>query len=104
MKLEFSLTQGLPGQAETEINVMGDTITIDGVAYDLSPVPEGGQAIPEGESPFIGKITRQGGNIACTVLVRLGPDAAPDQGTEPLIIENASGDLALPVKRKEALE
>ena len=101
MKLTLSPIRGLPGQAEPTLHVAGDVLTIDGTPYDLSPVPEGG----EGEwpdSPIIGKITRQGGTLHATVRVALGDDAESNQPTDPShwVIENASGDVAIPALRK----
>lgn len=43
MHLTLSSQMGLPGQPETTIHIGGDVITIDGIAYNLSPVPEGGR-------------------------------------------------------------
>ena len=100
MKLTLSPQVGLPGQAETTINVAGDIITIDGTPYDLSPVPEGGEATTE-DSPFRGKITRTNGVINCTVLVQLDSTAADGQGKDPWVIENATGDITIPAIRKE---
>ena len=99
MKLTLSPTVGLPGQPETTLHVAGDIITVDGTPYDLSPVPEGGEATAE-DSPFVGKITRVGGVIHCTVLVRLGDTAADDQPDSPWVIEAASGDVEIPAARK----
>ena len=103
MKLTLSPQVGLPDQAETTISVAGDIITINGTPYDLSVVPEGGEATAE-DSPFTGKITRTNGVINCTVLVQLDGTAADDQGKDPWIIENASGDITIPAIRKEAVE
>lgn len=77
------------------------TLTIDGTPYDLSAVPEGG----EGEwpdSPISGKITRQGGKLHVTVRVVLGDGAESKQPADPShwVIENASGDVAIPALRK----
>ena len=99
MKLTLSPQVGLPDQAETTIYIAGDNITIDGTPYDLSPVPEGGEATAE-DSPFVGKITRINGVIHATVLTRLGDTAADDQGSDPWVIENATGDITIPAKRK----
>ena len=99
MKLKLSPIAGLPGAPETTISVSGDTIAIDGTPYDLSPVPEGGEATAD-DSPFIGKITRVNGVIHCTVLVRLGDTAADDQPDSPWVIEAASGDVTIPALRK----
>ena len=99
MHLTLSPQVGLPGQPETTLHVAGDVLTIDGTAYDLSPVPEGG----EGEwpdSPFIGPIRRIGGVIHATVLARLGDTAANDQPDSPWVIPNASGAVTIPALRK----
>jgi hypothetical protein len=102
MHLTLTPQMGLPGQPEMTIRVVGDTITLDGVAYDLSAVPEGG----EGEwpdSPITGNIRREGGTLHVTVIARLGDTAASDQGG-PWVIENAAGDVVIPAKRVEVAE
>ena len=103
MKLTLTPQVGLPDQAETTIHVAGDIITIDGTPYDLSPVPEGGEATAD-DSPFIGKITRVNGIIHCTVLTQLDGTAADDQPESPWVIENASGDITIPAQRKGVTE
>lgn len=102
MHLILSPMRGLPGQSETTVTVAGDNITVDGVAYDLSPVPEGGLAEPEGEHPFVGAITRQRGMIHATVHVALGDTAAPYQPADPAhwILEGAEGVVELPALRR----
>lgn len=103
MKLTLSPMRGLPGQPETAISVSGETITVDGTPYDLSAVPEGGEATAQGdEHPFVGPITRAGGEIVCTVRVVLGDDAAPDQPTDPAVwtVRATDGPVAIPSVRK----
>jgi hypothetical protein len=100
MRITLSPVRGLPGEPETEIAVAGETITVDGTPYDLSAVPEGGEAMPAGEHPFVGSITRQDGEIACTVRVALGDDAAPDQPGSPWTVTAADGSVAIPAVRK----
>lgn len=102
MKLTLSPMRGLPGQPETEIDVSGDTITVDGTPYDLSAVPEGGAATPAGAHPFECRITRAGGEIVCTVRGRLGDDAAFDQPTDPAVwtVRVTEGPVAIPAVRK----
>ena len=100
MHLTLSPQAGLPGQPETTLHGAGDVLTIDGTTYDLSPVPEGG----EGEwpdSPITGKITRPDGTLHVTVRVVLGDDAESNQPADPShwVIENASGDVAIPALR-----
>ncbi|UWQ77390.1 hypothetical protein [Leisingera sp. M658] len=64
MKVTCICMAGLPGQPETSASVSGDVITVDGVPYDLSAVPDGGFAEPEGENhPFIGRIERIDGGL-----------------------------------------
>ena len=107
MHITLSPTRGLPGQPETTLTVSGDTITMDGAAYDLSAVPEGGEATPQGEDhPFEGKITRQGGTIHCAVRVTLGDDTEPVQPTVPAhwIIPDAEGAVTIPALRKPVKE
>jgi len=84
------------------IHVAGDTLILDGIACDLSAVPEDGEGWPEEETLFIGPITRIDGVLHVTVVARLGDDAAPDQDG-PWIIENANGDVTFPAKRNEGV-
>jgi len=105
MHLTLSPMRGLPGQSETTLHVAGDVLTVDGTPYDLSPVPEGGEG-EWSDSPITGKITRQDGTLHVTVRVVLGDDAESNQPTNPAhwVIENASGDVAIPALRKPELE
>ncbi|WP_127110641.1 hypothetical protein [Pararhodobacter zhoushanensis] len=103
MHITLSPCQGLPGAAETTVSVMNEVLTVDGVAYDLSGVPEGGEGRPVGgDHPFIGVVTRQGGEIRCTVRVILGDDAARDQPESGWSLSASAGAVALPAVRVEA--
>lgn len=104
MQLTLTPQRGLPGQPEMTIHVAGDTITIDGQAYDLSAVPEGGEGWPEGDTPFSGVIRRIDGVLHVAVVARIGDAAAPDQGSAPWVVENATGDVAIPAARLEVTE
>ena len=102
MKITLSPSKGLPGAAETTLSIAGDVLTYDGVAYDLSPVPEGGEATPDGlVHPFTGPITRVGGEIACAVMVTLGDTASPIQSSDPAdwVLGVADGAVDLPIAR-----
>lgn len=83
MRLTISPIAGLPGASETAASVAGDVLTVDGIPYDLSAIPEGGEATPEGDHPFIGTITRTGGEIHAAIQWVRGDDAAPLQPTDP---------------------
>lgn len=98
MHLTLTPQQGLPGRPEMTIHVAGDVITIDGMPYDLSAVPEGGEGWPEDASPFVVPITRQGGVLHVTIAARLGETAAAVQDG-PWVIENANGDVTIPAQR-----
>lgn len=99
MHLTLTPQQGLPGQPEMTLHVAGEILTIDGTALDLSAVPEGGEGWPKDANPFVGPILRQGGVIHCTIIARLGDDAAPDQGG-PWVIGDADGAVTIPALRK----
>lgn len=88
------------GYKTTSVSVRGLVITVDGTEYDLSIIPEGGQAEASEDSPFIGTVTRE------SVTIRYEYDsmkAEPDQSTNwddwTFFVE--SGDVPCPVKRKE---
>ena len=84
MQLTISPVAGLPGQPETTAAVSGDVLTVDGTPYDLSSVPEGGEATPEGDHPFVGAITRTAGEIHAEIRWTYGDDAARFQPVDPL--------------------
>lgn len=102
MRLTLTPQIGLPGQAETVIRAAGEVLTVDGVPYDLSPIPEGGEGWPEGEHPFVGPIRRIGGRIHATVRVILGPDAAPHQPDSLWTVAAEDGPIAIPYARIDA--
>jgi len=88
---------GLPGQTTAALHVRGDVLTHDGVAYDLSPVPEGGEGVLDTpDSPFSGPIRRIGGVIHAPLKLRLGDEAEDEQPGGPWTIPDADGDVAIP--------
>ena len=93
---------GLPGQSDTSASVNGDVITVNGTAYDLSAIPEGGFADPVGSShPFVGRITRIQGAIHLRMMWRYSTETAqPDQPAEHEAQTIASGAVPDPIVRK----
>ncbi len=63
----------------TTVFLNGLVLTIDGTPYDLSQIPEGGQADAPPNSPFLGIVTRE------SVTIRYHYDsqlAEPQQSTD----------------------
>lgn len=106
MRLQLIWAWAADGQPETTLSVAGDELTHDGVAYDLSAVPEGGEGIPAGQHPFAGPIRRIGGVIHASVITHLGLTAAADQPTDPAhwLVDVPAGPVTLPAIRKELAE
>jgi len=87
-------------QKTTEISVNGLVVTVDGIDYDLSLIPEGGQAEAAEESPFVGTMTRE------KVTVQYQYDsslAEPDQSTDlaDYTFDNITGEIPSPIKWKD---
>ena len=83
----------------TGVSVSGLVITVDGTDYDLSVIPEGGQA--EGEAPFVGTVTRD----EVTIQYHYESLAAePDQSTDwgDYTFTDPQGVVPSPIKWKEA--
>ena len=103
MKITCICIAGLPGQPETTASVIGDTLTVDGVAYDLSSVPEGGFAEPEGDHPFVGRIERTGGVLGLSLRWRYDTATAnPIQPTDAPVLSVVAGAVPDPIIRKPA--
>lgn len=101
MQITCTCIAGLPGQPETTASVSGEVITVDGVAYDLSAVPEGGFAEPEGDHPFEGQITRSGSTLHLSLCWYYDTaSAAPDQPAEWPVLIVTAGDVPDPIDRK----
>lgn len=62
MKIKLS---PIAGNSTTTIEVQGDTLIYNGVSYDLSTIPEGGEV--EAEATAIGTIKRVNGEIEITL-------------------------------------
>ena len=87
----------------TSVSVRGLVITVDGTEYDLSIIPEGGQAEASEGSPFIGIVTR------AAVTIRYEYDsskAEPDQSTDwaDYTFEVVQGEVPCPIRWKPEAE
>lgn len=83
----------------TTVSVSGLVIAIDGQDYDLSVIPEGGQAEAAEAGPFIGIATRD------SVTIRYEYDsirAEPNQSTDwtDYTFEVVQGEVPCPIKWK----
>lgn len=84
----------------TTVSVNGLVVTVDDVVYDLSVIPEGGQAEASEDSPFIGTVTRD------TVTVKYYYDtcrAKDDQSTDwdDYTFDIETGDVSCPIDWKQ---
>lgn len=83
----------------TQVSLNGLVITVDGTDYDLSVIPEGGQA--EAEAPFQGVVTRE----EVTIQYHYDSFAAePDQSTDwdDYTFIDPKGVVPSPIKWNEA--
>lgn len=89
----------LAGNKTTIVSISGLTITVDGTEYDLSIIPEGGQAEASEDSPFIGTVTRD------SVTIRYEYDsskAETDQSTnwDDYTFDVVEGEVPCPIRWK----
>ena len=87
----------------TAVSVNALVLTIDGTEYDLSIIPEGGQAEASEDSPFIGTVTRE------SVTIRYEYDSSKaehDQSTslDDCTFEVVQGEVPCPIKWKPESE
>lgn len=85
----------------TSVSVNGLIVTVDGTDYDLSVIPEGGQAEADENSPFIGTVTRESVTIRYEYSSLL---AEPDQSTDwaDYTFDIESGHVPCPIKWRVA--
>ena len=85
----------------TAVSVNGPTVTVDGTDYDLSVIPEGGQAEAGENSPFIGTVTRE----AVTIRYEYASIVAePNQSTDwaDYTFDVTAGAVPCPIKWRVA--
>ena len=83
----------------TLVSINGLIVTVDGIEYDLSIIPEGGVAEADENSPFTGTVTRE------QVTVKYHYDmfkAEENQSTSwaDYTFDIESGDVPCPIKWK----
>lgn len=105
MKITISPVAKTPDQSETRITVAGDILMVDGISYDFSALPEGGEDSPrpEGDAgrPILGPVTRMDGEIQVAVRYYYdGVTAAPDQPANLVAMDLSSGALPDPILRR----
>lgn len=101
MQLRLEPQSALPGHPETTLYVSGDVLTVDGIAYDLSLVPEGGEGRWD-DTPLVGPIRRINGEIHVSVVVQLGETAEDKQPDSPWNVAISAGSVVIPAKRRPA--
>lgn len=80
------------------ISKSGDTLTINGIAYDFSVIPDGATLPAEAvDCEYImDKIERIDGELHLTLLLPIGPDASESARFPEPIINPTDGTLELP--------
>lgn len=107
MQIIITPEANLPGQPDDAVTVSGDTITVNGAPFDLSGIPEGGEATAGGAHPFTGPIRREGGTLIVPLRVRYDTSTAePSQPRDwnHWTVTVESGALPDRVIRKPAQE
>ncbi|MCR6502609.1 hypothetical protein MUO32_26635 [Shinella sp. CPCC 101442] len=89
-----------PAGNNTTLNVtkIGDILTINGEAFDFSPLQEG-ETIPLGEIPcvwIVSPVERTGGNIHVTLVVPISADPTPEMFDIPALDGALNGVIAIP--------
>ena len=86
----------------TSVSVNGLVVTVDGTEYDLSIIPEGGQAEADEDSPFIGTVTREQVTIKYHYeSIKAEPNQSTDWADYTFDIE--SGEVPCPIVWKPEL-
>lgn len=81
-----------------EVAKAGDALTINGVAFDFSALPDGA-TIPAGDVPcewLVGPVERIAGDLHLTLILPHGPSPSQTVAFPPPLIDPADGVIALP--------
>ncbi|MDD2019049.1 tail fiber assembly protein [Pseudomonas putida] len=90
-----------PVRADVELTVFkqGDSLTLNGLTLDFSPLPEGASlpATATGCEWVVGDVVRINGQLIITLSLPHGPDASEAARFPADIVEPANGRVALPI-------
>ncbi|MDX0597821.1 hypothetical protein GOL30_04990 [Sinorhizobium medicae] len=81
-----------------EVTKAGDALTINGMAFDFSALPDGA-TIPAGEVPcewLVGPVERIAGELHLTLILPHGPGPSQAVAFPPPLIDPPDGVIALP--------
>ncbi|RVI42827.1 hypothetical protein [Sinorhizobium medicae] len=81
-----------------EVTKAGDALTINGMAFDFSALPDGA-TIPAGEVPcewLVGSVERIAGELHLTLILPHGPGPSQAVAFPPPLIDPPDGVIALP--------
>lgn len=95
MKISFSPVRM---DSTLEVAKAGDTLTINGTAFDFSVIPEGA-TLPAAAVPsefVVGDVSRDDGELSLTLLLPYGPVPLGYHFEPEALVDPADGVLALP--------
>ncbi|MCF2911913.1 hypothetical protein [Halomonas sp. Cn5-12] len=93
MKLTLHLSP-VARDNETTMSIRETTLFVNGISYDLSDLPDGATAF----HPELGKVTRQGSEYECMIILGHGPNAPHEtRFPAPIVLENHHGPIELPL-------
>lgn len=80
------------------VSKIGDILTINGVAYDFSPLPEGATLPADAVdcTSVVGPVERINGELQITLLLPHGPNPTQEQAFPEDILNPPDGDILLP--------
>lgn len=91
--LKINLSPVRSDEPQPEVSYTAPVLTVDGIDYDLSELPDGATA----EHPVLGQVSRTGSDYELTLTLSHGPNA-PEATRFPEPIEvTQDGPVALPL-------
>lgn len=100
--MKITLSPQLRGDT-LAVSKYGDVLTINGVAFDFSALPDGA-TIPAGEVPcewIVGPVERVDGDLDLTLILPHGDDPGKAVAFPAAIIDPPDGPIALPHDEEE---